>query len=351
MTASAAQKAGLPPGTIVFVGRQRVEKIAVSLIEYDAEHIAERGLDVSENWREWATRPAVAWINVTGVHDTELLRRIGDGFHIHHLVMEDIAHTVQRPKLEDYGDYLYLVMRMMYRDPKSENILAEQISFVVGATYLLTFQEIEGDVFDVIRDRLRTAKGRVRSQGPDYLAYALMDAIVDNYFVVMEEMNDRIETLQSRVVVGNGLDLLERIHRLKREIVFMRKNVWPLREVFSGMTKSESPLVTGGTRVYLRDLYEHAVQTIDAVETMRDTLSGALDIYVSSQGNRMNETMRVLTVIATIFMPLTFMAGIYGMNFELMPELRWRYGYAGAWAVMLTVGLGMTLYFKRRKWL
>ena len=346
-----AQKAGLPPGTLVYFGERRVDRSTITVVDYDGEGVREHTVETAEACREYLKRPTVTWINVTGLHDTELLQQTGDVFGLHPLILEDIATLGQRPKVEDHSDYIYVVLTMLYRSRTSGDILAEQVSLVVGRNYLLSFQEVEGDVFEMIRERLRAGKGRIRKLGVDYLAYALLDAIVDNYFVVLEEVGDRIEQLQAAILEEGGPETLQKIHRLKSEMIFMRKNVWPVRELVSGLEKSDSALIQKSTRPYLRDLYEHTIHVIDSVETLRDMLSTALDIYVSSVSNRMNEVMKVLTVIATIFIPLTFIVGVYGMNFDVMPELRWKYGYVGIWAFMLTVGVGMFVYFKRRKWM
>ena len=346
-----SRKAGLPPGTLVYVGEKRVEKTTISVIDYNEADVNERTVAKPSDCRQYLTRDSVTWINVTGLQDTDLLEKMGDVFGIHLLVLEDILNTGQRPKLEDLGANLFLTVKMLYRGAGNGEIVSEQVSLVLGKNYVLSFQEIEGDVFDIIRDRIRTAKGRIRKMGCDYLAYSLLDAIVDNYFVVLEDLGDKIEALQEKVLEHAAPETLQDIHTLKREMVFMRKNLWPLRELVGGLDKSESNLVSEALGPYLRDVYEHTIQVIDNVELLRDMLSSSLDTYITMVSNRMNEVMKVLTVIATIFIPLTFVAGIYGMNFENMPELKWRFGYAGVWGVMLLVGFGMVLFFRRKKWM
>ena len=265
--------------------------------------------------------------------------------------MEDILNTDQRPKVEDYKDYLYIVLKMLH-NVKGTEIVTEQISLILHPNFVISFQEgIEGDVFSPVRERLRGAKGRIRGMGADYLAYTLIDAIVDNYFAILEGIGERIEDLEEELVSHPKKETLHRIHELKREMIFLRKAVWPLREVISTLQRGDSPLIKNTTAIYLRDVYDHTIQVIDAIETSRDMLSGMLDIYLSSISNRMNEIMKFLTIIGTIFIPLTFIVGIYGMNFAFMPELKWRYGYFAVMAFMFAIGIIMLFYFKKKKWL
>jgi magnesium transporter len=293
----------------------------------------------------------VTWINVDGLHQVDVLEKLGNCYGLHSLVLEDILTTDQRPKMEDYGNYLYVVLQMIHDRGKGNRLEAEQVSLILGPNFLFSFQESPGDVFDPIRERLRSGKGRVRRMGADYLAYALLDAVVDYYFVILEKLGERIEVLEEILVTHPQTETLQEIHRLKREMIFLRKAVWPLREVISGLERGESSLVQKATQIYLRDVYDHVIQVMDSVETFRDMLSGMLDIYLSSISNRMNGIMKVLTVIATVFMPLTFLAGVYGMNFKYMPELEWRWGYPAVWCVMILVGMLMLLTFKKKRWL
>jgi magnesium transporter len=290
------------------------------------------------------------WVNVDGVHDADKVNRLCEHYGIHPLVIEDIVNTAQRPRFEDYGDYVYLLVRMLRRDAAG-SLRSEQVSLLLGPHWVLSFQEEPGDVFEPVRQRIRTAKGRVRKSGPDYLAYALLDAVVDHYFAVFEPYGDSIEAIEQRLTEDPSPKLLNTIHGLKRELIGVRRAVWPLREALSNLSRSETSLVKKQTGMFLRDVYEHTVQVIDTVETFRDAVSGLLDLYLSSVSNRMNEVMKVLTIIATIFIPLTFIAGIYGMNFQFMPELAWRWGYFGALGAMAAVTVGMIVYFKRKRWL
>jgi magnesium transporter len=253
--------------------------------------------------------------------------------------------------MEDYGDYLYVVVKMLHDKGKTGQVEAEQVSLIIGPNFVFSFQEGEGDVFEPIRERIRNGKGRLRKMGADYLAYSLLDAIVDYYFVILEKLGERVEFLEEELVTNPKTQTLQEIHHLKREMIFLRKAVWPLREVIGALERGESPLIQKGTSLYLRDVYDHTIQAIDTVETFRDMVSGMLDIYLSSVSNRLNAVMKVLTIIATVFMPLTFLAGVYGMNFKYMPELEWRWGYPLVWAVMIGIGGVMLIYFKRKKWL
>jgi magnesium transporter len=335
----------------VFVGEKRSEKVKLSVINYDGSNFQEKEVRSVGEAVSIRKKSSVTWLNIDGVHQPEIIEQIGKSFGVHPLVLEDIANTGQRPKMEDFDDYIFVVLRMLRFDEKENQTKTEQISMVFGADFVVSFQEREGDVFDIIRERLRNNKGRIRKMGADYLDYSLIDAIVDNYFMVLEKLGEAIEEIEDKLVTEPRSETLQTIHDLKRETVFLRKSVWPLREVISRLERSESPLISKSTFVYLRDVYDHTIQVMDSVDTFRDTLSGMLDIYLSSVSNRMNEVMKVLTVIATIFIPLTFIAGIYGMNFKVMPELDQPWGYPAVLILMLTIAVVMLIYFRRKKWL
>ncbi len=345
------RKAGLSPGTLIHVGEVKVERARISLLDYDESAFQEKEVTTIEECFPFKDKPTITWINIDGLHQVEIVEALGKHFGLHPLVMEDIVHTGQRPKMEDYENTLFIVLKMLLYNEASEQIDEEQVSLILGPNLVISFQEREGDVFDPIRERIRNNRGRIRKMGADYLAYALVDAIVDHYFILLEKVGDRVEILGEELVEKPSPKTLEEIHALKRELLFMRKSVWPLREVISGLQRGESALFEEHTLIYLRDVYDHSIQVIDTVETFRDMISGMLDIYLSSVSNRMNEVMKVLTIIATIFIPLTFVAGIYGMNFQYMPELRWSWGYFGALGVMGLAVVGMILYFKRKRWL
>jgi len=346
-----SKKTGLPPGSMVYVGEKKVEEVKLSVIDYDQDKIEKRDLKNVEEAFPFKETPTVTWLNVTGLHDIDILEKIGGRYDIHPLILEDILNTDQRPKVEITDDYIFIVLKMLSYDSEKHEINAEQVSLIMGENYVITFQEREGDVFNPLRERIENGKGRIRKSGPDYLTYAIIDIIIDNYFLVLELIGEQIEYLEGNVLENPDHTLVQRIQRMKRELIFLRKSTWPLREVISGITRDETSLIKETTNPYLRDLYDHTVQVIDTVETFRDMVSGILDIYLSSVSNRMNEVMKVLTIIATIFIPLTFLAGVYGMNFEYMPELKWHLSYPVLWLVMIGIFIGMLFYFRRKKWI
>lgn len=345
-----SKKAGLPPGTLVHVGEKKLGPVRLRLVDYDTGGVEEKELDDVAACFSLKDQPTVTWVDITGVHDVEVIEKLGRNFDVHLLTLEDIVNTAQRPKVEDYDNYLYLILKMLFYDQTAEQLRWEQVSLVLGEGFLLSFQEQEGDVFDPVRNRIRKAKGRIRKAGADYLAYALVDAIVDHYFLVLEIFGDKVESLETALTENPQTEILEGIHRIKRDMITLRKQVWPLREVLAVLSRGESPLVHESTGLYLRDVYDHTIQVIDTIESLRDVVTGMLDIYLSLVSNRMNQVMKVLTIIATIFIPLTFLAGVYGMNFTHMPELQWRWAYPAVWAVMIVVGVSLAVYFKRKFW-
>jgi magnesium transporter len=350
-TKKRSKKAGLPPGTLVHIGEKKAEAVRITYLDYDEQNFQEKQISNIEECFPFKDTPTTTWINVDGLHDVEVIEKLGKQFDLHPLMLEDILSTAQRPKFEDFEKYAFVVLTMLTYNEGQQSVEAEQLSLVLGPSFVISFQERVGDVFDQIRDRLRNAKGRVRKEGPDYLMYTLIDAIVDNYFAVLEKLGERIELMEEELVAEPTEKTLGQIHSLKREMIFLRKSVWPLREMISGLQRSESPLIKGSTGVYLRDVYDHTIQIIDTIESFRDMVSGMVDIYLSSISNKMNAVMKVLTIIATIFIPLTFVAGIYGMNFEHMPELKWRWGYPAVWLIMAVVAIIMMVYFRKKKWL
>lgn len=351
------QPHGAMPGAVVFVGDRRQEHVGIKLIDYDATELTEKTLNSVDEVVPFKETPTISWIDITGLHDSSVVEKIGAQFGLHPLILEDIANTGQRPKFEEGEGILFFVVKMLYLGKEDGELEAEQVSILAGPNFVISFQERDGDVFEPIRERIRKTVPRQRFLGSDYLAYALIDAIVDNYFTALEFIGDKIELLQDEVLENPTPEYLEVIHGLKRVLIDMRKRVWPLREVIGGLDRSESELIHSYTKPYLRDLYEHVIQVIDTVETARDMVSGLLDIYLSSVSNRMNEVMKVLTIIATIFIPLGFLAGVFGMNFNSetspfnMPELNFRFGYPLFWALVLLIGGGLFVYFKRKRWL
>jgi magnesium transporter len=346
-----SEKTGLSPGTLMYVGEEKSEKPRITVMDYDATGFVEKEVGAVEECFPFRDTSTVTWINVDGVHDAAVIEKLGAHFGIHPLVLEDIMTTTQRPKTEDLGAAVYVVLRMIEFDDESAATSADQLSLVLGPNYVLTFQETRGDCFDPVRDRIRGGKGRIRKQGPDYLAYAVIDAVVDNYFFVLEKLGERIDALEEQLIAEPRRELLGEIHGLKREMIELRKSVWPLREVVSGLERSESPLIKESTGVFLRDLYDHAIQVIDTVESFREMLSSMVETYLSSLSNRMNEIMKVLTIISTVFIPITFLVGLYGMNFVHFPEIKWRWGYAFVWLLIIGSVTGMFVFFRRKKWL
>jgi len=347
------KKVGASPGTLIHTGEKKMEKVGIQAVGYDADQLEELPIGPEEAARSGMFRgqPAVTWINLDGLHQVDVIETLGKCFDLHPLVMEDILETEHRAKFEDYESYLFLVLKRLQFDEAKAEVRAEQISLVLGPDFVLSFLEGNGEIFDGVRDRIRNNRGKIRRMGADYLAYALLDSVVDSYFGVLEKLGDRIELLEEELLATPSPATLQRIHHLKREMILLRKSVWPLREVISALQRGESPLVRETTGVFLRDVYDHTIQVIDTIETFRDLLAGMLDLYLSSLSNRMNEIMKVLTIIATIFIPLTFIVGVYGMNFEHMPELKWRWAYFALWGVMLAMAAGMLGFFRKRKWL
>ena len=346
-----SSKVGLPPGTLVHIGEKKQAKSRITVIDYDETHYEQRTLETIEECFPYKDKPTITWVNIDGIHQTGIIEELGRHFGLHPLLLEDIVNTEQRPKLENYDDYLFVVLKMLSYDEATREIASEQVSLILGPNCVISLQERAGDVFDQVRDQLKKGKGRIRKAKADYLAYALLDALVDGYFVILEKIEGLIEETEEELTTGAAAATLQSIRTLKKEMVFLRKTVWPLREVVSGLERVEPPLIESSTGVYLRDVYDHTIQIIDTVESFRDMVSGLLDIYLSSVSNRMNEVMKVLTIFAAIFIPLTFVAGIYGMNFEFMPELKWHWGYPAVLIAMAAIAAGMLVYFHRKKWL
>ena len=346
-----AETQGKAPGSLVHVGDQKIDQVRLRLIDYDDAQLTERELETLEEAVPLKDRPTVTWINVDGLHDTGVIAQVGELFGIHPLVLEDILNTGQRAKLEDFGDYVYVVIKMLAWNDAVKEIRSEQLSILVGPHWVISFQERAGDVFEPLRTRIRGHKGRVRDLGPAYLGFALLDAVVDNYFGILEQIGEELEPLEERVLVDPDAASIQTLHKWKREMVVLRRAVWPLREVASGLARDDIPLVPEHAVPFLRDLHDHTLQVADTVDGIREMLSSLLDLHLTMVSNRMNEVMKVLTVIATIFIPLTFVAGIYGMNFEHMPELGWAWAYPyGFWGVMGAIGAGLLWFFRRKKW-
>jgi magnesium transporter len=341
---------GQPPGSLVHVGEVYSQETTLARIEYCEDRVEETTPDISSALA--STLPgSVLWLDVDGVHDSSVIEALGASAGIHALLLEDVMHTGERPKLDESPTSLFISLRMLRTAERAEQIDDEQVSLILGNSWVISFQERRGDVFDAVRDRIRAGRGRIRSCGPDYLFCSLIDAIVDHYFVVLERVGDRVEDVYERVVKQPTRAELDTIRLLKRELLFMRRAVWPLREVLSHLEHGEAVLLQSDTLPYFRDVYDHVIQILETIETYREMLTSLMDVYLSSIANRTNEVMKVLTIITTLFIPLSFLAGLYGMNFRFMPELEWRYSYYVVLGVMAGATAGMLVYFRRKRWL
>jgi magnesium transporter len=347
-----SKKAGFPSAALVHMGEKKIEKTRITLMEYDEMHFQEKEIKTLDGSLPFKDQSTVTWVDVEGIHQVKILEKLVECCGLHPLVVEDILNMEERPKMEDFTDYILIILKVScHYDNRGNGIETEQISLVLGPNFVVSFQEREGDVFCPIREQIRNNRGRIRKSGADYLAYALVDSVVDTYFTVLEELGETMETLEEEVATNPVPQTLQIIHDLKREMILLRKSVWPFREIVGRLERGESPLIREPTTIFFSDVHDHAIEVIDTVETFRDMLSSMLDIYLSSVSNKTNEVMKVLTIIATIFIPLTFITGIYGMNFKYMSELGWRWGYPMVWLVMIGIGVAMLMYFRKKRWL
>ncbi|MBI2125173.1 magnesium/cobalt transporter CorA [Candidatus Woesearchaeota archaeon] len=344
-----AEKAGLPPGSLVHVGKLKKHIPKIYLIDYNKDKIEEKVVKNVEECFPFRKTSTVTWINIDGIHNSKIIGDLGKEFGFHPLLLEDIMNTEQRPKMDDFEDHIFITLKLLMYN--NSHINTEQISIIIGTNFVISFQEHEGDIFDPIIKRIRENRGKTRKMGPDYLAYSLLDAVVDHYFVVLERLGEKIEDLEEESITNPHPETIRALHQLKREMISLRRYIWPLRDVISGILRSGSKLIKKTTLIYLRDVYDHTVQVMDSIETFRDILSGMMDVYLSNISNKMNEIMKVLTIIGTIFFPLTLVTGIYGMNFDVMPELRWKYGYFIVLGFMALVAGFMLYYFRKRNWI
>lgn len=346
-----SKKHGLPPGSIVHIGEKKVDKAIIEVIDFDNEHLQKVDAENVNSIFKYKDSSTTSWINIVGLHETEILKEIGQKFEIHPLVIEDILNTDQRPKIEIFDDSIFITLKMISFNDDQRTLNIEQVSIILGKNFVFTFQEKRGDVFQPIRERLKNSKGRIRNNKHDYLVYALMDVIVDHYFIVLENISDIIEDLEVTVNKSHDQSNIESIYSIKRELLLLKKSIWPLRDIVKDLLEEDNEIISSNSEIYLKDLSDHIIQLIEVTETYRDMASGLMDTYMSMVSFRMNEVMKVLTIIATIFIPLTFIAGIYGMNFDVMPELHWRWGYFSIWGLMIFIFIGMLVYFKRKKWI
>jgi len=346
-----AHAPGTSPGTLVPAPEKKSAKSRITLIAYDQDHYLKKEIESIEEALPLNDSPSVTWINIDGLHDIALIESIGRQFGIHPLTQEDIVNLGQRPKAEDFDDYIYIVFKMLsYRDG-TDQIESEQVSLILGSNFLISFQEVPGDVMAPVRERIEKGKGRIRKAGCGYLAYALIDSVVDHYFLVLEAFGEKIEALEAELLSDPTPNSLQHLYAMKRDVIFFRKQVWPIREMLNRLVKEESPLIDKSVDVFISDVYDHTIQIIDTIESFRDLMAGLLDIYLSTISNRMNAIMKMLTIMATIFIPLTFIAGIYGMNFDYMPELKWHWAYPALWAIFISIFVGMLAWFKHKRWL
>lgn len=345
------KKLGQVPGSIVYTGERSKKKLFIDAFDYSKEFCTEKELYSVEESFVYKDTNSITWINLNGLNHVSQIEALGKHYELHPLVLEDIVNIAQRPKIDEYDNYLFVVLKMLYYDDQ-QNIISEQVSFILGENYVLSFQEAEGDVFDAVRDRLRQAKGRIRNMKADYLLYTLIDAIVDHYFSLIEILGDKIEDFETEIFSGNANDdVSQSIQNLKREILRVRRAIFPLREVINRIEKNESELIQKSTLTYYRDIYDHLIQVSENIDIYREMIWSLMDMYMTTISNKMNEVMKVLTIMASIFIPLTFIAGIYGMNFDYIPELSYKYSYFILWGVMIILFVGMLIYFKRKKWL
>ena len=344
------QKTGQPPGKLIYIGDASDAPVHISVFDYDTDHFEEKTFTNPEDCFKYKNTLTSTWINIDGVHRTDLVEKVGKHYGINTLVLEDVVNTNSRPKIDDFKEYVFVILKMLSYDRVNSSMKIEQVSLIIGKNFIISFQEDSSDLFDGIRARLRDPDSRTRRLGIDYLAYCLMDRIVDEYFLIIEAMGDELEKMEDEVSGNPSKEFLTRFNDLKHDSVYLRKSVWPLREVINYLLRNEVSLIKQEVLPYFRDLYDHTIQVIDTTETYRDLFSDMMDLYLSRLSLRMNEVMKVLTVISTIFIPLTFIVGVYGMNFHYMPELSWHYGYFMVWGFMLLVAAGMILYFRSRRW-
>ena len=347
----ASEKTGLPPGAMVHVGERVDIAPKISIIDYSAAFVKEHSAETIEELLYYKHKGTITWVNIEGLHDVALISAIEQHFNIHPLVLEDILNTHQRPKIEEFDDFLFLVLKGLVFDKQEMKIIYEQISMVVMDDMVITFKEKSDDLFVPIKRQLLNVKvGRMRKQGADYLAYSILDTIVDQYFTFQDALDDYVEVIEDELLFNPTETTLSSIQNLRREIIFVRRSISPVREILATMIRCESPLIEEKTHIYLDDVYDHSIRVLEAMESYRDLVSGMIDIYLSSISNKMNEVMKVLTVFASIFIPLTFVAGVYGMNFEHMPELKLEWAYPSLWVFFIFQIVALLIYFKKKKW-
>lgn len=348
---NASEKAGASPGTMVHIGERKIEKTRIRIMDYDEGQIREEEVQQIEACFPFKAEPTITWINIDGLHDIELIGKIGRHFDVHHLVLEDIVHVGIRPKIEQFDSFTFIVFKMLYYVEETDEIVDEQFSIILGQNFVISFQEREGTVFNPLRDRIKSVKNRIRKKGADYLTYALIDTVVDNYFILLEILGDKIEGLDDALLTSVSKETFHTINDMKRKLVALRRAILPLKELINTVEKDAFDLVDERNIIFFKDVHDHTVQILETIDSFRELISGLHDIFLNNVNNRTNEIMKTLTITATIFIPLTFIAGIYGMNFKYIPELEWRWGYFAFWALIVAIVGGMFYYFKRKDWL
>ena len=348
---SRTAKRGSIPGTVEYIGQPRLGDVKIEILEFDESSTHEAVLGSVAELKDYLNHPSIKWIQITGVHNSEILNDIGKLFGILSLDLEDIANTTQRPRIEEREKYIFMVYKVIQLDPESREVNIEQVSLILGAGYVITFHETTPLVFETLQTRIIAGLGRVRKMKSDYLIFAITDIIIDQYFTLIESIGETIEETEEELIASPGQSSQEAIYKLKRRLGYVKKSIWPAREVLNQLQHSDHELINEGTKIYFRNIYDHTIQIIETLESLRDLTSGMMDLYLSSVSNKMNEIMKVLTIFSTIFIPLTFFAGVYGMNFKFLPELEWKYGYFAFWGVMIIITLCMLAFFRRKKWL
>ena len=346
-----SKKTGLEPGTVVHVGERQEAETKIRLIEFDKTCFDVKDCTGLKDLMPPKYQQTVSWFRITGLHDVKLIEELGRDFGIHQLVLEDIVNTHQRPKVEEFENFIFIVFRVIRFQAETIVFDNEQLSIILGRNFVLSFEESDSKLLQPIHDRIKNSRGKFRSQGADYLSYSIIDLVVDQYFLIEDQLDEIVELLEDELLSEPESEMLHRIQKLKRGMIFLRRAVSPLRELLTALLRSESDLINENTKIYIRDIYDHAIRVIEGLDSYRDLISGLLEIYLSSISNKMNEIMKVLTIFATIFIPLTFLAGVYGMNFEFMPELKWQWSYPVFWLISLTTGAGLLVFFRRKKWL
>jgi magnesium transporter len=346
-----SSKAGLPPGTIKFIGDIKMDNPKINFIQYREKYFDSKEFTLFDLIPSTRNTENITWLNLIGLQDVDLIEKIGKSYNVHPLVLESIANTEHHPKIEFFDDYLFLEMKILEFNDHQSQLSSEQVAFIMGKGYVLTFLESENKIFDNITDRIKFGGTRINRMGADFLCYSLIDSVIDSYFAILDMVEEQVEDLEEVLITKPTTDTLQKIHKLKRSMIFIRKAIWPLREVIRKLEMADTALVADSTDLYIRDLYDHTIQIIETLETILETISMMFDIYLSSMSNKMNEVMKVLTIIATIFIPLTFLVGVYGMNFDYLPELRWQWSYPILWVIMISVSVWMLSIFRKKKWL